>query len=215
MNVFRFCLVTACMAACFESATGAAIFMAGADPTTVFAPNLLLDEVTSTGGGDTNTVTSLAADRDLAIPTGLGPVDVSITGIGFNPRGGTSTNNETVTVSVRYLGADMTFNTADDVLLGSQSATLQFLGTIAEYTAVFDNPITGLIDGVENSFRFVISSTGNMRFKTIATGNNANSALKLSVGGTGTLAVPEPGSLLLAGLMACASGVAAMRMRLG
>lgn len=186
----------------------AAMFVAGADPTTTFT-NLLLDDVTSGGGFDTATQTSFNPARDLDIPTGQGDVDISITGIGLNFRSPTSTALETVTVTITYLGADGGTGGTDNVLLGSQSATLEFLGPVDEYSAVFDTPITGTIDGVEDRFLISISSTGNMRFKgfTAAQSPSGQNGLKVSVGGTATLvgAVPEPSTALLLGsLVLCA-----------
>lgn len=181
----------------------AAMFVAGADPTTTFS-DLLLDDVTAGTGQDSATVTSIAPGRNLDVPTGLGPVDISITGIGLNFRPPTSTTEETITVTVTYFGADNTFNTADDLLLGSETASMRFLGTVDQYSAVFDNPITGQIDGVEDRFRIAIGSTGSMRFKTWNTSQSPSGegGLKLSVGGTATLAVPEPSSLIIASLFA-------------
>lgn len=176
----------------------AATFIAGADPTTTFS-DLLLDDVTSGSGQDTGTATTFAPQRDLDITTGIGPQTISITGIGLNPRGGTATTLETVTVTVTYMGADATLGGVDDVLIGSETATLQYLGSVNQYTAVFDNPISGDFDGVENRFRFLIESTGNMRFKqwNVAQSPSGEPGLKLSVGGT---SVPEPSSLALLGL---------------
>lgn len=177
-----------------------AMFVAGADPTTTFS-NLLLDDVTPFGGQDTGTATSFGPQRDLAITTGTGPQTVSITGIGLNPRGGTATTLETVTVTITYLGADASVGGIDDVLLGSETATLQYLGTVDQYTAVFDNPIVGDIDAVEDRFQILIQSTGNMRFKqwNALQAPSGEFGLKLSVGGTST-PVPEPSSLALLGL---------------
>ncbi|MEM9752779.1 MAG: PEP-CTERM sorting domain-containing protein [Planctomycetota bacterium] len=181
------------------STANAAMFVAGADPTTTFT-NLLLDDVTPTGGFDTSTATSFNPTRALAITTGAGPQDITITGIGLNPRGGTSTNAETVTVTITYNGADGNFGTAtDNVVLGSQTATLQYAGAVTEYSVVFDTPITGTVDALNNRFAITIESTGNMRFKgfNAASAPSGQNGLKVSVGGT---AVPEPASLALLGL---------------
>lgn len=176
-----------------------AAFVAGADPTTTF-DNLLLDDA-RTGGGDTSTQTSFGPSRYLDFETGNGPLDITINGIGFTPRGGTSTVEETITVTVTYFGADDNFGaTADNLVLGSQTATLQYGGSVATYSVIFDDPITGTIDGENNRFQFLIQSTGNLRLKsTNATTPSVSgqTGLWLSVGGT---AVPEPGSLALLGL---------------
>ncbi len=84
--------------------TYGAMFVAGADPTTTFT-DLLLDDVTPGTGQDTATSTTFTPARNLDSPTGMGPVDISITGIGLNPRGGTATTEETLTVTVTYFGA--------------------------------------------------------------------------------------------------------------
>ena len=91
------------------------------------------------------------------------------------------------------------------------------LGTVDEYAAVFDNPITGQIDGENNRFRIALESTGNMRFKSwnALQSPSGQNGLKLSVGGTAALVVPEPGSLALVGLLLCGASAVAMRNRLG
>ncbi len=187
----------------------AAMFVEGADPTTTFA-SLLLDDVTPGTGQDSGTFAAFNLDRDLAVPTGAGPVEVTIDGIGLNPRGGTSTTEETVDVIVTYLGADLTFGGADDVLLGTQSATLQF-GGVNEYTAVFDTPLTAVLDGLANRFRVRLESTGLMRFKNWNVGQSPSGqeGPKLSVGGSASV-VPEPTSLAL---LAAVAGLAGMRRR--
>ncbi|QDT69331.1 hypothetical protein MalM25_22670 [Planctomycetes bacterium MalM25] len=185
----------------------AAMFVAGADPTTTFS-DLLIDDVTMGSGQDTGTATTFTPARNLDVPTGMGPVDISITGIGLNPRGGTSTTEETVTVEITYFGADNNFGlAADNVVLGSRTATLQYLGAVDQYTAVFDTPITGQIDGVEDRFRIAISSTGNLRFKSwnAVQSPSGENGLKVSVGGTATLAIPEPTSMALLGLLGLAT----------
>lgn len=197
---------TACLAlllGAVAAPSDAAMFVGGADPTTTFS-NLLIDDVTMGSGQDTGTNTVFNPARNLDIPTGLGPVDVSITGIALNPRGGTSINEETVTVEITYFGADNNFGlSGDNVVLGSRTATLQYLGAVDQYTAVFDTPITGQIDGVEDRFRIGISSTGNLRFKQWNTvqSPSGEGGLKVSVGGTATLAIPEPTTATLAVLL--------------
>ena len=104
--------------------TYGAMFVAGADPTTTFT-DLLLDDVTPGTGQDTATSTTFTPARNLDSPTGMGPVDISITGIGLNPRGGTATTEETLTVTVTYFGADDSFGTLDDLILGAETATLE------------------------------------------------------------------------------------------
>ena len=177
----------------------AAVFVEGADPTTTF-DSLLLDDVTPTGGGDTPVQSNFAPPRSLAINTGTGDQIVTITGIGLNVRPGTSTTAQTVTVNVTYLGADGTLGgSADNVDFGSASATLQFAGTVDQYTAVFDTPLTAQIDAANDRFLFEISTTGDLRLKTHPTAGDSPSGqagLKLSVGGS-SQAVPEPGSFAL------------------
>lgn len=215
MTVPRFTSLLSAIAALGTAAAAvpsqAAMFVAGADPTTTFA-SVLLDDVTQGSGQDTNTATVFTPARDLDIPTGMGPVDLSITGIGLNPRGGTATTEETVTVTFTYFGADNSFNTADDQLIGSETATLQYAGAVDQYTAVFDNPIEAQIDGLENRFRVAIESTGNLRFKSwnAAQSPSGQNGLKVSVGGTATV-VPEPASAALAGLLLTALGAVTRR----
>lgn len=199
-------------AAAIAAPAHAALFVEGADPTTVF-DSLLLDDVTPNTGQDSSTNDFFVEARNLDIPTGLGPVDLTFTGIGFNPRGGTSTSVENVTVTLRYLGADATFNTSDDVVLGSRSATLQYNGTVTQYTAVFDEPIIGQIDGAEDRFRITLFSSGNMRFKTWNAGQSPSgqAGIKLSLGGTAIAAIPEPTAMLAFGLPAAVIGFARPR----
>lgn len=195
----------------FGSTASAATFVAGADPTTTFA-SLLIDDVTPGTGGDTATSTMFSPSRNLDVPTGSGPTEVTITGIGLNPRGGTSTNLETVSVEVVYLGADGAAGGTDNVSLGTETATLQYLGSVDQYTAVFDNPIVGITDGVEDRFRFFISSTGNMRFKTFnpMQAPSGQQGLKLSVGGSAAV-IPEPTAITLVALSLV--GVCGLRRR--
>ena len=190
------------------SAADAAMFVEGADPTTTFA-SLLLDDVTPTTGGDSATATSFNPQRNLDIPTGSGPVEVTITGLGLNPRGGTSTNVETVSIEVIYLGADGGTGGTDNVSLGTETATLQYGGVVDEYTAVFDNPLVATLDGVEDRFQFRISSTGNMRFKVWnpTQSPSGQNGIKMSVGGTAVV-IPEPttialGTVGLIGVVVC------------
>ncbi|MEN1678135.1 MAG: PEP-CTERM sorting domain-containing protein [Planctomycetota bacterium] len=191
--------VAALVTATSSDAKGA-MFQAGVDPTTAFT-EIFIDDVTPTGGFDTGTATSFNPARDLDIPVGQGPVDIAFEGIGLNPRGGTATTEETVTITITYLGADNVFGGSDDVLLGSESASLQYLGAVDEYTAIFDNPITGEIDGLNDRFRIGIESTGNLRFKgfNAAGAPSGQNGLKISLGGTATV-IPEPSAAALLGL---------------
>lgn len=202
MQLIRFKFITTLGAAlcCLlqsESTQATSMFVAGADPTTTFS-NLLLDDVTPGTGQDTSTSMMFSPSRNLDVPTGSGPTEITITGIGLNPRGGTATTEETVTVEVVYLGADASAAGTDNVSLGTRTATLQYLGAVDEYTAVFDTPIVGMTDGVEDRFRFFIGSTGNMRFKTWNTTQSPSGegGLKLSVGGSAVV-VPEPTAVAL------------------
>ena len=199
-TIARACLAISGLLLASEAAQATSMFVAGADPTTTFS-NLLLDDVTPTTGQDTSTAMMFSPSRDLDVPTGMGPTEVTITGIGLNPRGGTATTEETVTVEVVYLGADASAAGTDNVSLGTRTATLQYLGAVTEYTAVFDTPIVGMTDGVEDRFRFFIGSTGNLRFKTwnAAQSPSGQNGLKLSVGGTATV-IPEPTSIGLAAI---------------
>lgn len=180
-----------------NAAQATSMFVAGADPTTTFS-NLLLDDVTPTSGQDTSTSMMFSPSRNLNVPTGMGPTEVTITGIGLNPRGGTAATEETVTVEVVYLGADASAAGTDNVSLGTRTATLQYLGAVTEYTAVFDTPIVGMTDGVEDRFRFFIGSTGNLRFKSwnATQSPSGQNGLKLSVGGSAAV-IPEPTSMAL------------------
>ncbi|MEM9754057.1 MAG: PEP-CTERM sorting domain-containing protein [Planctomycetota bacterium] len=173
-------------------------FVKGLDPTTAFA-DLLLDDVTPSTGQDSATATVFNPGRALAITTDTGPQTVTITGVAFNFRGGTSTAEEDVTVTVTYFGDDGNVGAAaDNIEFGSRVGKLQFDGT-DEYTFVFDTPMVGVIPAGDDRFRISISSTGNMRHKTWnpTQSPSGQNGLKVSVGGT---SVPEPASMALVGL---------------
>lgn len=202
-----FALVTTVSLLGFSTAAGAAVFQQGVDPsvptddpmgTPVFT-GTLLDDVTASGGGDSATVSSANLDRNLSITTGAAPQTLTIEGISFNLRGGTSTTEQTVSVEIIYFGNDGSFNsTADNVNVGTATATLTFVAT-DQYTAVFDTPLESTFVATDNRFRFNISSTGSLRFKTFTTSESPSGqgGVKVSVGGT---SIPEPGSMALMGL---------------
>ncbi|MEM6329129.1 MAG: PEP-CTERM sorting domain-containing protein [Planctomycetota bacterium] len=192
----------------------AAMFDSTIDPTTAFS-TLFIDDANVNGGGDSSTTTAIGPQRNLDIPTGMGPLNISFEGIGLNFRGGTSTSEETLTITIEYLGADGALGGGDDLVLGTETATLAFTSTNI-YTAIFDNPITALIDGVEDRFRFTVTSTGNMRFKQWGAMDSPSgqNGIKVSAGGTVTV-VPEPSTLLLLGMMTSLGSAAMMRKRLG
>ena len=127
--------ITATAIGClFTGATAhAAMFVAGADPTTTFS-SLLFDEVTSSGGAsgaDSAASTTLAFAKRLDLPTGTGPLDVTITGIGLNFFGSTAQTEETVSITITYFGPDDNFGAAaDNVVFGTATASLQYLGTV-------------------------------------------------------------------------------------
>ncbi|MEM1026767.1 MAG: PEP-CTERM sorting domain-containing protein [Planctomycetota bacterium] len=186
------------IAASLAGAANAAMFVKGADPTTTFA-DLLLDDVTPSTGQDSATAMVFNPGRALDITTGSGPQTVTITGVGFNFRGGTSTDLEDVTITITYFGDDGNVGLTDDnVLIGSETVQLQFDGT-DQYTVVFDTPMTATVPAGDDRFRISLSSTGNMRFKVWnpTQSPSGQNGIKVSVGGT---AVPEPASLALAGL---------------
>ncbi|MFN3167902.1 MAG: PEP-CTERM sorting domain-containing protein [Phycisphaeraceae bacterium] len=168
------------------------------DATADLGPAFFLDNA-AVGGSDvtTNEPNTLLKKEDFGVlNVGPGGTLVSITGVAWASPNFTNTDAETVTISIRYLGADGSGGGGDDVLIGTVTDSLTFNGA-GEYVWQFDAPISNTIDGLNNQFRLEISpqntaGNGSMRFKS-------QNGVKFSVAGTST-AVPEPGSLALLGV---------------
>lgn len=207
----------------------AAVITAG-DPTTglvsPIGPTgsvLFLDEATS-GGSDMNAISAASSGNKLLDLNGAAGAPgiagtVSFTGFGFavntgGPGGSPPQNTaESITVGIRYNGADSTFNTPDDIVLGTTGAVIYHNGVIGDgigfestaggtYYVNFDSPISGMIDGLSESFRITVTPTGgSLRWKALVTnGGTGIFNAKMSVAGT-FMPVPEPATLsLLAGL---------------
>jgi len=174
------------------------------------AGGLLFDEA-RTGGGDSNTAASINVTKNLVssdggpngnwaagLPIGT-PSSVTFTGLGLVFRGGTTATN--VDVTIRYLGADGTFNTADDEIVGTASDPLSYVN-VSESVWNFSDPMIFAWDGGSDAFRFELTGSdalgdpADLRFKQQGVANSASGqgGLVMSVGGS-VVAVPEPLSL--------------------
>ncbi len=194
------------------------------DPTTGLVPPtgpagsvLLLDEAVA-GGSDMNSIsTSSSGNKSLDLNGIAGAPGiagtVSFSGFGFavntgGPEGTTPQNTaQSITVGFRYNGADGTFNTADDVILGTTSGIVYHNGTVGDgigfestaggtYYVNFDSPIAGSIDGLSESFRITVVPTGgSYRWKALSSvGGTGIFNAKMSVAGSFT-PIPEPTTL--------------------
>jgi hypothetical protein len=206
-----------------------AVITAG-DPTTGLVPPtgpagsvLFLDEAVS-GGSDMNSISAASSGNKMLDLNGAAGAPgvagtVSFTGFGFAVNtggpGGTTPQNtaESITVGFRYNGADGTFNTSDDIVLGTTNGIVYHNGVVGDgigfestaggtYYVNFDSPISGMIDGLNESFRITVTPTGgSIRWKALVTnGGTGIFNAKMSVAGT-FVPVPEPATLsLVAGL---------------
>ena len=159
----------------------------GGNVTTLLGPNFFFDAA-ATGGGDFNLNQPNAAvfDRNFGIlQVGASGTTITITGIGWASAGSAPLNDATfATVTVTYLGLDGTGGGGDDILIGSATDDYTYAGAAGEYAWTISPPLIGVIDGLNNKFRVVITpsnptSNGSLSFKT-SSGTTA-ATVKLSV----------------------------------
>ncbi|MFN3167901.1 MAG: PEP-CTERM sorting domain-containing protein [Phycisphaeraceae bacterium] len=173
-------------------ATQADALIAKGDVTANLGPNFFQDEA-ATGGSDVQIqegTTSLAREdfsTNGPLNVGAGGTLIEITGIGWASPNFAGTDATSVTLNIRYLGADGVGGGGDDVLIGTvtDAYPLPFEGA-GEYYWLFDSPISNTIDGLNSFFRFefnVANDTGDgtLRMKRLDNGN-----LKLTAAGTST-----------------------------
>lgn len=188
------------------------------------ASGLLFDEA-RTGGSDSSNFTSVNLTRKLdavsgtnnnwaaGLSTGTAGT-LTFSGLGFAFPGSGVTASQ-LDLTIRYLGADATFNTSDDEVVGFRSNPLSYSGA-NEYVWEFDTPLTFGWDGAAKSFRFELSTsgTGNLRFKTRPANESPSgqTGVVLSVGGN-FVAVPEPTSFAFLAIVTTGVGVEVLRRR--
>ena len=164
---------------------------------------MLFDEARA-GGGDTAAQAAFNPTRSLVgvngsndnFAAGLATGNagaVTFSGVGFALRGGTTATEAQLTI--RYLGADGNFGSADDEVVGTVTDSINFTAT-GEYAWRFDNSLQFDWDGLNDRFRFeLVGLDGNLRFKQRAVNESPSGqgGLTFSVGGSFS-AVPEPTS---------------------
>ncbi|MEM9019850.1 MAG: hypothetical protein AAGC44_04740 [Planctomycetota bacterium] len=173
---------------------GVAVELAGAgeiekaDATQTLGPDLLIDQA-APGGSDmtANQPEKLVGRVDLASirdqNVGAGGTRVTITGIAWaSPNAPRQNDAETVTAEIRYLGRDGVGGNRDDVVLGSASASLNYNGA-GEYAWVFDEPISGIVDGQSPYFRIDLSPANEAGNGTIRVKAVTGAGPKFSVAG--------------------------------
>lgn len=223
MNRFLAYIATAAMLILLSEAN--ATLIVKGDVTTNLSLNgeLLFIDAAAIGGGDTSVLGAAGMfmnfTRDFVVPSGGGPGVITMHGFGFAtsnvPANQTATS---VKLTFKYLGQDG-IQSADDVLIGStdfgwnNGAAANGWDGNGEYYVKFDSNDrpTALIDGIANKFRIELVTTGgNVQFKTDANGVTDSNRSKLSFSGT-FAAIPEPTAMLFYGGIGCV--VTALRRR--
>lgn len=163
------------------------------DATAALGPDFFVDDA-ATGGTDntTNEPGVFAANRQFPAlnDTGDGSI-VIITGFAFATSGMAGVNNTTsLEVTFSYLGPDNILNTADDVVIGSETVGYTHEGA-GEYYVTFDSPISSLVltSVTQGRFRIQVApqndaGNGSVRFKVAALALETFNGPKFSVAGT-------------------------------
>ncbi|MGJ8724254.1 MAG: hypothetical protein ACSHYB_06835 [Roseibacillus sp.] len=167
------------------------------DATASLGTDFFVDDA-ATGGSDvtTNQPAQFAANRNLAaLNVGADGSTVEITGFAFATSGTAGANDATeLTVRLRYLGADNTLNTFDDLFIGEETVNYTHDGA-GEYYVVFDAPFSAVIpDPMPNSqgrFRIEVvpsnsAGAGSVRFKAAALSMETFNGPKFTIAGTST-----------------------------
>ena len=160
------------------------------------AAGLLFDEA-RTGGGDTATQNSFTPSRFLEPNAGTNsnwaaglvpgaPATITVDGMGFALRGGTTATIMSVTVI--YLGADGAVGTADDEIVGIATDDLNY-SSVNEYAWRFSAPMKFEWDGLNNRFRFEMTGIdGALRFKQRPTNESPSGQGGLTISVAGSMA---------------------------
>lgn len=169
------------------------------DVTSNLEGDLFIDDA-ATGGSD------VTIGEGNFTPIGIRTFDygagqagtLTISGFGFATSAVADANDATsIDLQFVYMGADNTFNTADDFEIGTVNDISYTHTGAGEYYVNFgENSISAAIDGVGDQFRVLVnvddtnlSLAENIRFKS-------NGGSKISVSGSFT-PVPEPGTTAL------------------
>lgn len=171
------------------------------DATAALGPDFFVDDA-ATGGTDntSNEPGVFAAARNfLPLNDDEDGSLITITGFAFATSGTAGVNDATLlVVTLSYLGPDDVLNTADDVVIGSETVGYTHEGA-GEYAVVFDNPMTALVQASAAQGRFLIqvapqndAMTGSVRFKVGPLAQETFNGPKFSVAGT-TLAFDPSG----------------------
>ena len=190
--------VTLFSAAALLGAAGSAhaVAITTGDVTATLGPNFLIDEAAG-GGSDvqytegttglsrkdfsTGAQGNVAGDQPLNV--GAGGSLITITGVGWAGPNFAGTSATSISLNIRYLGADGVGGGGDDVLIGTVTDNFIFSGA-GEYVWQFDTPISAVIDGANSFFRYefnVQNAGGTFRVKSAAP-----FGVKLSAAGTST-----------------------------
>lgn len=163
------------------------------DATLALGPDFFVDDAVVGGTDDTtNEPGVFAANRQFSAlnDTGDGSL-MTITGFAFATSGTAGVNDATsLEITFRYLGPDNVLNTADDVVIGSETVGYTHEGA-GEYYVTLDNPISALVPTSVSQGRFRIeiaprndAANGSVRFKVGALALETFTGPKFSVAGT-------------------------------
>ena len=192
MKIMKNSLTFLCAFGCLATGAHAASFVKG-DATASLGSDYLIDEA-SLGGSDAtqNEPNSFQMTRNLIVQNaGEDGSLIEITGIAFAlPNASAVIDATELEITITHLGSDDTFDTADDVLLGSETVTFAFDG-VGEYYAIFDTPMTGTVDATVLRYRIQIApkndaGEGSLRLKAAVLAFETFTGPKLTLAGTST-----------------------------
>jgi hypothetical protein len=164
----------------------------------VIGTTYLFDGNASTGGGDFNSTNANFIRTWSPLNVGLGGTQVTITGLALGLPLAGNTDNNSMTATITYYGANGVAGGGDDVSFGTTTATLDLGAAAARYEWLFDTPLVQTIDGANSVFVVNLTGTSSFRLKTTTGTTAAN--VKIDIAGSSLAVIPEPSASLLAGL---------------